>query len=121
MATVLRLRLVSLIAAYALALQGLLSAFAPMQATAAQSSLAVVCLGAGGERGTDQPAGHDPTPWCPASCPMPGCGAGFVPAGAIAAELAPQFAAAGQAALPTLAPDCAAVRGPQAPRAPPRT
>ena len=120
MTLILRLRFVAIVAAYALALQGLLSAFAPIPATAAQSPLAVICLGTGGEGGADQPGGHDPNPWCPASCPMPGCGAGFVPADAIAVELSPQAATVLQGAPAAAAADRTAVRGPHGPRAPPR-
>ena len=74
----LAVRTISLIAAYALALQALILALTPSPVLAGPASMtfSVVCTSAGN---ADQPAGQDHAP-CNFDCAMAGCGtAGWVP------------------------------------------
>ena len=114
----LRLRFVALIAAYALALQALLSAFV-MAVPATEAALTVICSGAAGDNPAGQPVGHDPISSCPASCVMSGCGTGFALARS-GVDLHPaRLDALRQPSVAALAAAPAAIRGPQVPRAPP--
>ena len=106
----LRLKAIALIAAYAVAMQGLLSAFVPV---AVALPVGVLCSDQTMD-GPAVPAGHDPS--CTSACAM---------LGAAAAPPPPDIAIAGafvrpaHEAVPTSAPSVAALRGLQAARAPP--
>lgn len=106
-----RIKTIALVAAYAVALQGLFGAFLPI---AEASPFAVLCSSR--EAGTPaMPAGHEPS--CVSACAMlGGVEAAPRPAGdAVAAPLA----IAAFAPIPLRGPPHAAPRGPQAARAPP--
>jgi hypothetical protein len=105
-----RLRAIALIAAYAVALQGLLAAFVPV-AVALPS--AVLCSGQMMD-GPAEPAGHEPS--CASACAMLGGMSGPLPPDvAIAAPLA----SPGHELSWSTAGFIAAQRGPQIARAPP--
>lgn len=114
----LRRPIVALIAAYAMALQGLLLAFSPAEPLALSAPLAALCAHTSGDgSGQGQPGRHDLL--CAAMCAALGHGiAGPVPstvglAIAAAADVAIEVAAADRVA-PRRVP-----RGPQVPRGPP--
>ena len=112
----LRTRAVSLIAAYAVALQALLSAFAGAGPAVAGESFAVLCSDAGGDR-SGHPSRHDPP--CVAGCAALGHGSlGPLPSSVVAAIAVRAAAIVLAPARDRLAPRVA-VRGPQAARAPP--
>ena len=105
-----RLRAIALIAAYAVALQGLLSAFAPM---AVALPAGVLCSG----QALDEPAApgsHEPA--CASACAMLGGAAAPPPPDAVIGR---QIAGAAPELFPPPAPLAAAPRGLQAARAPP--
>ena len=105
-----RLRAIALIAAYAVALQGLLVAFGPV---AAALPSGVLCSGQMMD-GPAEPAGHEPS--CASACTM---------LGGMTAPLPPDLAVAAPLAMPghdlslSAAPPIAPQRGPQTARAPP--
>ena len=111
-----RSRTVALIAAYAVAMQALLSAFVPVFSATSAAPFAVLCSHDGAD-GSGQPLQHDLP--CVAMCAALGHGvAGPLPPDIVVAVARPQ-------AVLSLAPDSdwvpprVAIRGPQSPRAPP--
>ncbi len=115
----LRRAAIGLVAAYALALQALLSAFAPVAAVASGALPGVLCSGAAVLSGEPAPAAPGSSSHDCAACVMPGCGAAPLPAAAGALLVGPLPPAA--APIPSEAglTFAAAVRRPQNPRAPP--
>ena len=110
-----RRRTIALVAAYALALQGLFAAFVPVATDAVSGSFAVLCSHDAGE-GSGQPAQHDLP--CAAICAAMGHGiAGAVPPDVVAAVVTPHAVAAAapvnEWVPPQIAPtDTHAPRGP---------
>jgi hypothetical protein len=100
-------RVIALVAAYGLALQGLLAAFAPLAAPPA----GVVCSD---QNPVSHPGGHEP--FCGLACTMSGGFTGSSPPNVAAAVQIVQVA---RHALPVAAPMSAAPRGLSAARAPP--
>jgi hypothetical protein len=113
MAAVLPSRVIALLVAYALAMQGILAALA--LPAAAAGPLSVLCLGTADAT----PVGHDPNSTCPESCAMPGCGTGLVPARAHDVPQPVQWHSAEPPSMARAARDRIVFRGPQAARAPP--
>jgi hypothetical protein len=112
----LRYRAVALIAAYAVALQALLSSFMPAAPAIPDIAFAGLCL-RGGSDGSGQPARHDLP--CAAICAALGHGvAGPLPPDIVVAVAAPKAIVALTPVDGWVTPRLA-VRGPQAPRAPP--
>jgi hypothetical protein len=105
-----RLRAIAIVAAYALALQGLLSAFAPVVAALPSGML---CSGQAIDGSTDAPS-HGPS--CASACAMLGASATPLPPDVV---IAVQRAQAAREAILTVAPLAAAPRGLQTARAPP--
>jgi hypothetical protein len=115
--TRLQRRMIALTVAYAVALQALLSAFAPLAPASLSDPLAVLCAHDRTD-GTGQPAGHD---WpCAAICAAISHGiAGPLPPDLVVAMAAPKVVLA-LAAGSDWVPPHLSVRRPQVPRAPPR-
>lgn len=113
-----RARLIALTAAYALALQGLLSAFA-VPAIGAAVPLTALCSVMIGEADGALPVAPGPGAHDCGACVVGGCAGGVCMARETAAKtLGPSRSAAAQAAVP-LRSALAAIRTPQNPRAPP--
>ena len=111
-----RCRAVALIAAYAVAMQTLLSAIVPLAPAILNDRLAVLCTQDGGGAGGD-PARHDLP--CAAVCAALGHGvAGPLPPAIAIAVTAPQVVAA-RVSRGDWVPPHLALRGPQSPRGPP--
>ena len=113
-----RCRAVALIAAYAVAMQALLSAFLPVFSATSAAPFAVLCShdGAGAD-GSGQPLQHDLP--CTAMCAALAHGvAGPLPPDIVVAVTRPQAVLA-HAPVSDWVPPRTAIRGPQAPRAPP--
>jgi hypothetical protein len=105
-----RLRAIALVAAYALALQGLLSAFVPVAAALPRGAL---CSGQTADGPADAPR-HEPS--CTLACTMLGGVVGLLPPDVtVAAQRLPTA----REAVPTVALLAAAPRGLQPARAPP--
>lgn len=104
-----RLRAIALIAAYAVALQGLLAAFVPVAVVLPST---VLCSGQMMD-GPAEPAGHEPS--CASACAMFGGMTGPPPDVAVAAQLGRR----GHELSWSAAPPVAAQRSPQTARAPP--
>jgi len=105
-----RLRAIALVAAYALALQGLLSAFVPV---AAALPSGILCPGQAMDGPADAP-GEEPS--CTSACAMLGSAAGPPPPGAV---IAVQRCQAAHQPTPAAAPFVNAPRGLPTARAPP--
>ena len=111
----LRRRTIALVAAYALALQGLFAAFVPVATDAASGAFAVLCSHDVGD-GSGPPAQHDLP--CAAICAAMGHGiTGAVPPDVVAAVVMPravaQVAPVNEWVPPQIAPtDAHAPRGP---------
>jgi hypothetical protein len=106
-----RLRAIALIAAYAVAMQGLLAAVVP---PAAPLLPGVLCSGQTAVDHPAPPSGHEPS--CTSACAMMGGIDGPPPARvAVAAKVGRPLDAAGLIAAPSFA----SPRGPQTARAPP--
>ena len=111
-----RYRAVALIAAYAVAMQALLSSFLPVVPAIPDAALALLCLHDGPD-GSGQPVRHDLP--CAAICAAAGCGvAGPLPPDIVVAFAAPQVMVALTPVDGWVTPRLA-IRGPQAARAPP--
>lgn len=111
-----RCRAVALVAAYAVALQALLSAIVPFDLAALTSPISVLCTHDQTD-GTSHPLQHDLP--CAAVCAALGHGiAGPVPPDIVIARTEPLAIAPLSPAGDWIAPRVA-VRGPQAPRGPP--
>jgi hypothetical protein len=106
----LRRKAIALIAAYALALQGLWSAFVPV---AVALPAAVLCSGQMADD-PGAPAGHEPA--CSSACVMLGAAAAPAPPDTIIART---FEQSGHELVPVAPPRAAAPRGLQTARAPP--
>lgn len=107
-----RLKAIALVAAYAVALQGLLVAFVPF---AAFAEAGILCSGNAAASGVpDGSTDHEPS--CKSACAM--LAGAAMPAAPDVLDAVPQV---GQPDAPCLAaaPSVAAPRGPQAARAPP--
>ena len=104
-----RLKAIALVAAYALALQGLLAAFTPVAAALPSGGL---CPGQVSDGSADAP-NHEPA--CTAACTMLGSSAAPSPPGVVIA----MRDEAAREAIPTAAPFVAAPLGLQTARAPP--
>lgn len=112
----LRCRAVALIAAYAVAMQALLSAFVPVVPAVLADPLAVLCSRDAGD-GSGYPAQHDLP--CAAVCAALGHGvAGPLPPDVAIAVTAPYIVVARAPRNDWVAPRFA-VRGPRSPRGPP--
>ena len=112
----LRYQAVALIAAYAVALQALLSSFLPVVPAIPGTALAVLCSHDGAD-GSGQPARHDRP--CAAICAALGHGvAGPLPPDIVVAVAAPQAMVALSPVDGWVTPRLT-IRGPQAARAPP--
>lgn len=112
----LRYRAVALIAAYAVAMQALLSSFLPAAHAIPDVAFAVLCLHDRPD-GSGQPVRHDLP--CAAICAAAGCGvAGPLPPDIVVAFSAPQAMVALTRVDGWVTPRLA-IRGPQAARAPP--
>jgi len=108
-------RLAALGAAYAIALQVLLSAFIPVALAVSWDGAPSICFGGDSQAGGG-PEGQ-PSSSCP--CVMAGCGfAGHLPEYRVAPSLVPVLAGDVAPAASRVAP-ATAPRGPQNPRAPP--
>jgi hypothetical protein len=105
-----RLRAIALIAAYAVALQGLLAAYVPV---AAALPSAVLCSGQMMD-GPAEPAGHEPS--CASACAMLGGITGPLPPDVVVAAA---LASPGHELSLSAAALVAVQRGPQTARAPP--
>lgn len=107
----LRLRVIALAAAYAVALQGLLAAFVPI---AMAAPAGILCSGeATADPGV--PAGHEPS--CASACAMLGAPAGPPPPGVVIAAV--RGYGTSEPNAPETPPSTASVRGSHAARAPP--
>jgi hypothetical protein len=112
----LRYQAIALIAAYAVALQALLSSFVPAAPAVPDIGLAALCLHDGSD-GSGQPGRHDLP--CAAICAALGHGvAGSLPPDIVVAVAAPQAIVALTPVDHWVTPRLA-IRGPQAARAPP--
>jgi hypothetical protein len=112
----LRYRAVALIAAYAVAMQALLSSFVPAAPAIPDIAFAALCLRDGSD-GSGHPARHDLP--CAAICAALGHGlAGPLPPDIVVAVAAPQAMVALTPVDGWVTPRLA-IRGPQAARAPP--
>ena len=110
----LRSRAVALIAAYAVAMQAMLSAALPTVAIA--DPLAVLCAHDGtGDKGA--PAGHDRP--CAAICAAIGHGVAGAPLPQVFAVMASLQTPVGLVVQSDWRPPAISIRGPQAPRGPP--
>jgi hypothetical protein len=113
----LRHRAVALVSAYAVALQGLLTAFVPVAFANPAAPLAILCSH-GGADGQPQPVRHDLP--CASLCAALGHGvAGPVPPDLVFAAAAPRTLKTLEPAETWVTPRLA-FRVPQSPRAPPR-
>jgi hypothetical protein len=112
----LRRRAVALVAAYAVALQVLLSAFVPVAPSVLTAASTILCSHDSAD-GTGQPARHELP--CAAMCAAMGHGvAGSLPPGNAVAAVSPRAVAAVASASDWVSPQIA-TSGPQAPRGPP--
>jgi len=112
----LRRRTIALVAAYALALQGLFAAFVPVAADAVSGTFAVLCSHDTGD-GSGQPAQHDLP--CAAVCAAMGQGiAGAVPPD-VAVAMAMPHAVSAIAPVDEWVPPQIALTDIHAPRGPP--
>jgi hypothetical protein len=105
-----RLKAIALIAAYAVAMQGLLSAFVPI---AVALPAGILCSDQTMD-GPAAPAGHGPS--CTSACAMLGAAAAPPPPDV---AIGGAFVRSAHQAIPTPAPSVAAPRGLQTARAPP--
>jgi hypothetical protein len=111
-----RCRAVALIVAYAVAMQALLSAFVPVFSATSAAPFAVLCSRDGAD-GSGQPLQHDLP--CAAMCAALAQGvAGPLPPDIVVAVVKPHSVLA-PAPESEWVPPRVAIRGPQAPRAPP--
>lgn len=111
-----RRRLVALVAAYALALQALLSAFVPVMPPALAAQLAALCSHDSGS-GPGHPVQHELP--CAAACAALGHGIEGPPPPAVVLGYAVPLANATPAPAGDWVVPRIIVRGPQAPRGPP--